>query len=243
MHRFFVPAADATGSVVALPEEEAAHLTRVLRLKVGDAVRVFDGRGREWTAEVSDIGKLHTMVQLRNPVEPAREPQIDIALAMAVLKSDKMDDVVRNAVMLGVRRLVPLVTDRTEIAFSTIGRRGRIPRWQRIAVASAKQCGRAVVPEVLDAVILTTALELTSTSTRLLFVDPQSQAAALPIRDVERSRELTIFVGPEGGWTDTELGTARNSGAVLTTLGTHTLRADAAPMVAITALRVLWEDL
>ena len=119
MHRFFVPAAEATGSIVAVPPDEAAHLTRVLRLKAGDAVRVFDGRGHEWQAEVSVIEKGAASVRLGAPVEPAREAAVDVALAAAILKGDKMDDVVRDAVMLGVTSILPLITARTELPSHT----------------------------------------------------------------------------------------------------------------------------
>ena len=243
MHRFFVPSADATGSIVPVPDDEAAHLTRVLRLKAGDRVRIFDGRGREWNAEVSEIGKDRTTVRVGDAVEPARESSVSITLAMAVLKSDKMDGIVRDAVMLGVTTIIPTITARTEIAASTVARSGRIARWRRIAVSSAKQCSRAVVPEVCEASGIRELVTRPSASTRIMLVEPASSAKSQRLREVPQAKNVTLLVGPEGGWDPQEIQTAAGAGIILATLGPQTLRADAVPLVALTALRVLWGDL
>ena len=243
MHRFFVPAAEATGSIVAVPPDEAAHLTRVLRLKAGDAVRVFDGRGHEWQAEVSVIEKGAASVRLGAPVEPAREAAVDVALAAAILKGDKMDDVVRDAVMLGVTSILPLITARTEIPSHTVWQRGRVARWQRIALSSAKQCGRAVVPPVGEVIDIQELVEAPSSSERVMLVEPGAGGKSQALRNMPRANTVTLVVGPEGGWDPQEIATASAAGIVLATLGQQTLRADAVPLVALTALRVLWGDL
>jgi 16S rRNA (uracil1498-N3)-methyltransferase len=266
--RFFAPAAGATGAIVALPDDEATHLVRVLRLKTGDAVRVFNGRGEEWDAEVSEAGKQRTTVRLGERATPAPESRLAVTLAMAVLKAEKMDDVVRDAVMLGVTAIRPLVTARTEITAAVIERSGRIPRWRRIAIASAKQCGRAVVPALLEAATLEQALGLAGVSPgetpaagapsiegagdtngtpprlRLMLLEPLiSSGAPRTLQQIPRASAVELIVGPEGGWTDSEVQSAAAAGAMLVTLGGLTLRADAVPLVAITALRVLWGDL
>src|SRR2546426_11773221 len=105
--RFYVPDAHAPGDLVALPDEEADHLTRVLRLKAGDAVRVFNGRGHEFDAVVDQAGKSGVHVRVGRAAQPAPEPRVAITLAQAVLKGDKMDDVVRDATMLGVAEIQP----------------------------------------------------------------------------------------------------------------------------------------
>jgi 16S rRNA (uracil1498-N3)-methyltransferase len=243
MHRFFVPSADRTGTVVALPDDEAAHVTRVLRLKAGDAIRVFDGRGREWDAQVDQISRQAVAVRIGDAVVPAPEPQVSIALAVAVLKGDKMDNVVRDAVMMGVTAIRPVITERTEIGARAVERSARVARWQRIAVASVKQCGRAVVPPILNVCGVTDALAASS-STRIVLAEPHAGGTGtVQLHAVPRLTPIELFVGPEGGWTDSELGYAVQAGAMLVTLGGQTLRADAAPLVAITALRVLWGDL
>src|SRR6478672_2071241 len=101
MHRFFAPALDPGDETVVLPRDEAEHLTRVLRLGAGDTVAVFDGRGHEFVARVTSALRRNVTVQIMSRVEPAVEPAVALTLVQAVLKGDKMDDVVRDAVMLG----------------------------------------------------------------------------------------------------------------------------------------------
>lgn len=242
MHRFFVPSAARTGTAVALPADESAHLIRVLRLRVQDAIRVFDGRGGEWDAEVDEISGASVRVRLGRAVEPAPEPRVATVLAVSLLKGDKMDEVVRDAVMLGVAAIHPIAAERSDAAVRQAERRGRLDRWQRIAIASAKQCGRAVVPEIAAVATLAEGLAA-ATGVTLFLAEPGAAAAGIvPLRDVPRADAVTIFVGPEGGWTDAEL-QAGGAAAVLTTIGGLTLRADAVAIVALTALRALWDDL
>ena len=238
--RFYVPEASDAERFVELPEDEAAHLTRVLRLTAGEVIRVFNGRGAEWTATVDEASKRRVIVRIDERVTPAQEPRIAIALAVAVLKGDKMDDIVRDAVMLGVAAIQPVVTHRTEASLSALSRNRRVERWQRVAVASAKQCGRAVVPQITDVVPFERVLTAT---TVIMLAEPSVNAPTRPLARVPAAETATLLVGPEGGWAEGEVQLAVDRGAMLLTLGSHTLRADAAPLVALTALRVRWEDL
>lgn len=248
--RFFAPDAgrDAAARAVTLPEEEASHLTRVLRLSPGAIVRVFNGAGDEWRAEVAAIGRGRASVTLLERVTPAAEPAIAIVLAMAVLKAEKMDAVVRDAVMLGVAAIQPLITERTEIGLAAVERSRRIDRWQRIAVSSAKQCGRAVVPAVHPAERFDRWLAAAESSApapraRLLLVEPGAAGATRAVHEIDRPKGADVIIGPEGGWTEQEMALAESAGVTRVTLGRLTLRADAAPIVALTVLRTVWNDL
>ena len=238
--RFYAPDASESETNVELPADEATHFTRVLRLRSGDRVRVFNGRGSEWIATVEQASKKVVRVTLHDAVESAREPRVAITLAIAILKGDKMDDIVRDAVMLGTAAIQPLVTSRAEISEASIARSGRIARWQRIAVSSAKQCGRAVVPEVRPVMHVFEALA--SGGSLIVLVEPGA-GTTTTLRDLPALDRTTLFIGPEGGWTEEEVDRAAASGAMLVTLGGHTLRADAMPVIALTALRVVWGDL
>jgi 16S rRNA (uracil1498-N3)-methyltransferase len=238
--RFYVPEARAEETLIDLPADEAAHLTRVLRLGAGDPIRVFNGRGDEWDANVEEASKRRVSARLGGRVTAVPEARVPMTLVAAILKGDKTDDVVRDAVMLGVTEIVPLLTARTEVKSSAIRRSGRVERWQRIAVASAKQCGRAVVPTVTAALTLATALERLRPG--IMLVEPAVGGGVVGLRQVATLSRAALFVGPEGGWTSEEVERARASGAMLMSLGALTLRADTVPLIALTALRVHLED-
>jgi len=178
----------------------------------------------------------------------AAEPSVSVTLAVAVLKGDKMDDVVRDAVMMGVVAVQPLVTTRSEVTLPSLLRGHRQERWQRISVSSAKQCGRAVVPIVLEprtfeGVIASLGDEPVP-GQAMMFVEPSAAASVVSLGDLDRTppRAGTILVGPEGGWTPDEI--SRGIAACrLVTLGSRILRADAMPIVALTALLTHWREL
>ena len=128
VHRFFAPSLDPGDETVVLPRDEAEHLTRVLRLGVGDTVAVFDGRGREYLARVANALRRDVRVQLVSRIEPAREASVRLTLAQAVLKGDKMDEVIRDAVMLGVAAVQPIVASRSEFTVAMLLRSARVER-------------------------------------------------------------------------------------------------------------------
>ena len=239
--RFYVPALDPRDRSVSLPEVEAGHLRRVLRLKTGAAVRLFDGRGREVEARVTSVDRASVVAQIGEPVAPSPEWGVRVTLAQAILKGDKTDDVVRDAVMMGVSGIQPLLTARTDVPAAAFSHGRRIERWHRIAVASAKQCGRAVVPPVRAPCSLRECLAEAPPGLRIMLVEPAalpSGAASWPPAD--ESGAATVLVGPEGGWEDDELAEALSAGCFLVSLGPRTLRADAAAIVALSVLQYVW---
>lgn len=246
VHRFFAPALDPGDETVLLPKDEAEHLTRVLRLGMGDTVAIFDGRGHEWLARVVAAGRRDVRVQLLSRVEPVAEAAVSLTLVQAVLKTEKMDDVVRDAVMLGVAAIQPIVTKRTEVTVAALGRAGRVDRWKRVALASVKQSRRAVVPDIRGPLTFGNWLEEPLPDDVLMLVEPGASAEAESLSSVRKQKtpsDAAIVVGPEGGWTEGEWLAARERGVKLVTLGHRTLRADAVPVAAISVLQFLWGDL
>jgi 16S rRNA (uracil1498-N3)-methyltransferase len=246
--RFFAPSAGATGDLVALPADEVEHLARVLRLGVGAAIQVFDGRGREFHAVVESVTKGDARVRVGAAVAPAPELPIALTLAQAVLKGDKMDGIVRDAVMLGVVAIQPLLTARTEVSAATLDRGRRRERWQRIAVSSAKQCGRAVVPIVHAPRSLDDVLRVPATGSSpgpvLMLVEPGAAPGASAVRELEgdAAPQVTLLIGPEGGWSPQEIADAPPA-CRMVTMGGITFRADAAASIAIAALLARWRIL
>ena len=146
--RFLVPDLDPALGTVTLSPEESHHLVRVLRLSGNDPVVVFDGRGRQFAGRVERADRHRATVTLASELTSTPDHATPIALVQAVLKGDKMDDIVRDATMAGASRIVPVVAERSQVRFSSL-RRGQVDeRWRRVAIASAKQCGQARLPEI-----------------------------------------------------------------------------------------------
>ncbi|HXE80944.1 MAG TPA: RsmE family RNA methyltransferase [Vicinamibacterales bacterium] len=242
--RFYAPGLDPDSDRFSIFGDEARHLSRVLRLGPGAEVRVFDGRGLERAAVVDAITRDEVALRLGAVVRPARELPFPLTLVQALLKGDAMDAVVRDATMLGVAAVQPVLTERCEVPAPSIAKGGRQERWRRIAVASAKQCGRAVVPEIRAVLPLHEALNRAKDGTIVVLAEPSS-CAGNGIRGLTRpdGAPVTVFVGPEGGWSEDELSNAASAGAQFVTLGERTLRADAAALVVLPVLLYAWDAL
>jgi 16S rRNA (uracil1498-N3)-methyltransferase len=243
-HRFFVPGHYVRGDVVNLPAEESEHAVRVLRLGPGAEIGIFNGAGREFSAVIASVGKKGVTVDVGAAVVPREEPGVAITLVQAVLKGDKMDDVIRDAVMVGVAAIQPVVSQRTEVSLVALHRGARRERWARVAISSAKQCGRAVVPRIAEPALLERSLIAPEGALSLVCVEPGLPAGGKSIAALPRVRpaQVQLVIGPEGGWTPVEVARAAPL-ATLITLGARTLRADATPLVALTALYTHWGEL
>lgn len=241
--RFLVPDLDPSSGRARLPRDEAHHLSRVLRLGAGDRVAVFDGRGREWIAEIDDARGDAATVTLVEPGTPPPEPAVPFDVVQALLKGSAMDEVVRDATMMGARRIVPVITD--HVASRLTMRSGAVERWRRLAVASAKQCRRAVVPDIAPVRLLPDWMAGREGALRLMFVEPAAGTRAVRLRRFIGSpapTDAALVVGPEGGWSRNEVELGERSGCALVTLGAITLRADATCVAAAAAFRLIWED-
>lgn len=246
MHRFFAPSLDPGDEAVTLPRDEGEHLTRVLRLGIGDTVSVFDGRGHEYLARVMSARRRDVRVQIVSRVDPTAESAVLLTLVQSALKGEPMDEVIRDAVMLGVAAVQPVIAKRSEVTVAALLRGGRVDRWRRVALASAKQSRRAVLPEVRTPLALDTYLLEPRPALTLMMVEPASSTEVESVRALRREpppSEAALLVGPEGGWDPAETQAARSHGVRLMSLGPRTLRADAVPVAAISVLQFLWEDL
>jgi 16S rRNA (uracil1498-N3)-methyltransferase len=244
VHRFYAPDFTPDG-LFELPPEEAQHLVRVLRLRAGDEIAVFDGTGREALARIESVRNRRITVRATGPRAAAAEPRVAVTLAQALLKSDKMDRVIRDAVMLGVAAIQPLASRRTDVPMSATKRGGRQERWDRTVIASVKQCGRAVVPPVNATKELSELLRSTQGETRLMFVEPGSRHTVGDVTSLEGQQpsNVTVFIGPEGGWDPIEIAAAAEARVTLLSFGQRVLRADAAAAAILPVLRYIWRDL
>ena len=246
--RFYAPriAFVADSDTITLSADEARHARDVLRLGQGDEIFVFDGEGREYRCVIADIAPRSMTLTVAEETQPAKpESPLDLTLGVALLKGEKFDLVVQKATELGVTTLVPLITTRADVRIREPQDAARkVERWQRIALESAKQCGRARLmlvnaPTNLDEFFRS----ITDVQLGVMFTERDGGSVDVAFETKPDFKSVIALVGSEGGWTDHEIERARKKGWKLITLGGRTLRAETAAIVAATLLQHRFGDL
>jgi 16S rRNA (uracil1498-N3)-methyltransferase len=236
MASFYARPEDICGNRIALRKDELAHVTRARRHQEGDTVEVIDGQGHRYRVRIDAIAE----DGIRGTVVGCQEEPgslCHIILAQALLKGSRFDLVVEKATELGVRRIVPLITERTIVPTASANKLGR---WRRIAVEATKQSLGSFVPEIEAPQDLSEALAgLGGEAGMLVAWESETQALlhdVLPGAD-KRTGKICLWVGPEGGFTDAEVEQARAFGARCFSLGSKRLRAETAGIVAVALLQ------
>ncbi len=235
--RLFVAAGLSQGASFALDEDQSHYLINVLRVKIGGAILVFNGRDGEWRARLSDVKKRNVSLAVDSQIRPqANGPDIDFVFAP--LKHARLDYMVQKAVEMGVARLQPVMTRRT------VAERVNLTRMRANAIEAAEQCGILRVPEICEPKPLLKLIEEWPSSRRLIFCDegaPQKN----PIEALSglKAGPLAVLVGPEGGFDEVErqLLSARDY-VIRLSLGPRILRADTAGVAALTLVNATLGD-
>lgn len=233
MARLLVPGAAPAGDTLALDGAALRHL-RVLRLGAGDEVTVLDGAGVELRLRLVEVGARSAVGRVLATARPARESSLDLVLAPALVKGDRMSLVVEKATELGVRRIAPVHTART------VRDRVDVERLRRVARAAAEQSGRPQVPTVDAPRPLAELLAAPWPGLRLL---PWEDEGGARLRDLPASADAVVAVtGPEGGFTADEIARARAHGFATVTLGPRVLRAETAAVAVAALLQARFGD-
>jgi len=217
---------------ISLEDAAAHHLTRVLRVREGDALTVFNGRGGEWDAQF--IGRRRVRLVAFDAVE--RESPLHLTLVQGVSSGDRMDYTVQKAVELGVALIQPLLTKKGVVRLQGSRASARVDHWKRIAIAACEQCGRNYVPQVLPLIDFDQYRPEGSGSRLLLSAQGDS------IRQVKLEGPATIAAGPEAGFAADEQGALERAGFVRASLGPRVLRTETAALAALAALNALRGD-
>lgn len=246
-HRFYAPPTQFTATTVSLDEDEAHHLSRALRLSEGDRVFVFDGAGSEWECEIVRIAKREVELNLLRLLTDAVESPLRLTLAQALIKGDKFDWVIQKATELGVTRIVPLVTEHSDIKFAK-GRaeeraEQRLQRWRRISLEALKQCGRRRLVEICEPAPFDDFCGLAADSACLIFSERGGESLAEVSAKLRDVNQLSLCVASEGGWSERELLKAETSGFIAVNLGSRILRAETAAIAAVSLAQHLFGDL
>jgi len=238
MPRFYVPQPKIEKGMLRIEGNEVRHIRRVLRLKAGDAILVFNGSGKEYEGKIVEEGVSSVVIEIRNIFSSIRESPLEITLAQSLLKGEKMDYVIQKATELGVKEIIPFFSSRS-IPLLEISRRAeRHRRWERIAAEASKQCGRGVVPKINPLQEYSKMLQgISPNSLRLIFWEEGGQR----LKEVlERSKEkikVSFIVGPEGGLAREEVGHAKEKGFIPVTLGKRILRSETVSLCCLSILQ------
>jgi len=238
--RFYVPVLLTAPATLQLPEAAAHHAARVLRLRIGDAVTLFNGRGGEYSACITAIGKHDATVAIErhDPVE--RESPLLITLVQAVSSGERMDLTIQKAVELGAARIVPVESERCIVRLKDERAAKRVAHWQQVVVSACEQCGRNRIPDVRMISPLDAWLAAEESSARRWLLLPGADTA---LRDLPCPQiPIELLVGPEGGLTDAEADAACRAGYQPVRLGPRVLRTESAAPALLAAVQALWGD-
>jgi len=244
MHAFYIDKKGAAGECASLPREEAKHALRVLRLGVGDEVCAMDGCGGRFSAVIESADSDSVVLRLTKAL-PDNEAPVGITLYQGLPKADKLDFIVQKITELGAVRLVPVKMDRCVVKLDAKDAQKRRDRLEKIAHEATKQCKRAVMPKIMEAM---TWKQVIGDMARCdLVIVPWEETRSVRMKDVFRdhpdAKRIGIVIGPEGGMADSEIEDMRAAGVIPVTLGPRILRAETAAVVSVAMAQTLWGDL
>lgn len=237
--RFYVPLPLVAGAELALPEDVAHHLVRVLRSGPGTRLALFNGEGGVWEAELVEAGKKTAVARLLAFTPENRQSPLATHLGQVMSKGDRMDYAIQKATELGVTTITPLSSERCELRLRGEERADKkLEHWRRVALAACEQCGRNLPPLIREPQAL--ADWSTTVSADLKLVLAPAVAGALPGETVA---SVALLVGPEGGLADAEITALQAQGFQPWQLGPRVLRTETAPVAALALLQARFGDL
>jgi 16S rRNA (uracil1498-N3)-methyltransferase len=238
MHRIYTPPINISETEIMFPVEQTHRISKVLRLNEGSTVIVFDGIGKEYRVTLK---KLKNQV-MRGIIESVsginRDPKLEIILLQGLPKFEKMDLIVQKATELGVKTIIPIITERSIPKLTPQKVKQRVDRWQKIAISAAEQSGRTIIPLIFSIVNFEIGLnEISHCDLKLLFWEEERKITLKSIlRDINKPNSIAIVIGPEGGFTKEEVSLAKQFGISSVSLGSRLLRTETA---SITVLSIL----
>lgn len=238
--RFFHPTLPTGARLVDLPPEAAHHAAKVLRLKTGDEIVVFDGGGGEYPAVIAAMDKQGTRIELGRWRDRECESPLSITLAQGISSGDKMDFTLQKAVELGVAHIQPIACERSVVRLSGERAEKRVRHWQQVVISACEQCGRNRVPEVGSILALDAWLGALECDGARLALAPEAETG---LRDLARpTGPVTLLIGPEGGLSPNETRAAAGREFTPVHLGPRILRTETAALATLAAIQALWGD-
>jgi 16S rRNA (uracil1498-N3)-methyltransferase len=237
--RVYVEADLRTGQHLTVEGNAGNHIARVLRLRAGDPLTLFNGRGGDYGGTIEEIRRDSVLITVLEHRDVERESPFQLTLAQGISRGERMDWVVQKATELGVARIAPIFTERSVVHLDDRQAAKKVQHWRSIAIAACEQSGRNRVPEIATPVDLYALLERTRGTALLL--SPGAELRIVDIPGVDTG--ATVLIGPEGGLADVEQETAVKAGFTPVRLGPRVLRTETAAVCALTLLQQKFGDL
>jgi 16S rRNA (uracil1498-N3)-methyltransferase len=229
------------GSVIQLDARANHHLVTVLRAKPNDALTIFNGRGGEYKSVITQINKKQVSVQINDYVAREVESPLELYLAQGISRGEKMDYTIQKAVELGVKKIIPLLTERCTVKLDEERRTKRFQHWQSIIIGACEQSGRNSVPELFFPMTLEKGLNSMEADWR--FVLSPTSSSQIKEKPVQKHQRVILLIGPEGGLSDQEVNFAGKQGFLSLNLGPRILRTETAAIAAIAVLQSSFGDM
>ena len=245
MHRFFAEPGQIGEKEIVITGADVNHIRNVLRMRTEEEVLIADGQGAEYRCKLTDLGENEVRAQILWKLDGNAELASAITLFQGLPKSDKMDLIVQKCVELGVARIVPVSTKRAVVKLDAKKEQTRLKRWNTISESAAKQSGRGVIPEVSGVMSFEKALEEAKKLDVLLIPYERAEHMAETRRvmgEIRPGQSVGIFIGPEGGFEESEVEEAVTAGAKAITLGKRILRTETAGLAVMSMLSYLLEE-
>ncbi len=244
MYHFYVEKEAVGETTIRITGGDVNHIKNVLRMKPGDEIIISDGQGREYRCMIAKITE-EVLADIHETKKTESELGVRLLLFQGLPKKDKMELIIQKAVELGVSEIIPVITRRTVVQLTDKKEEKRLERWQSIAEAAAKQCGRGVVPRVAIPVKFTEALKQAASLEEILI--PFELAEGMEetrqrIKELHGKKSVGIFIGPEGGFEQDEITEAVTFGAHPITLGRRILRTETAGLCILSVIMFEMEE-
>jgi len=237
MPRFFVDKSNVTADSVNITGDDVNHIKRVLRLRLGEIITVNDLDGTDYQVKLESFDEESIYGSIISSCPNTTESMLDITLFQGLPKSDKMDLIIQKSVELGVKKIVPVLTERTIVKISgEKDARNKVVRWQRIALEAAKQCNRGFIPQVVAPVDFDEALKMAAEAELGIIPYEKEEEARMKSHLKSGIRTVAVMIGPEGGFSEGEVQRAIDAGIKPVTLGPRILRTETAGIVALSII-------
>ncbi|MGI6065138.1 MAG: 16S rRNA (uracil(1498)-N(3))-methyltransferase [Bacillota bacterium] len=235
MARFFVEPSQVNNGIITILGTDVHHISKVLRLKEGDLVEAADSTGNVYRTELQSVHVNSVELKILSTILSPSEPEVEVYLLQGLPKGEKIDFIIQKCTEIGVKKIIPITTERSIIKLTPEKGEKRLKRWQRIATEAAKQSGRGSVPEVYPVTEMGQALAMLPPDTVIIMPWEGEQVVSIKevLTTLKPEGTFALVIGPEGGFAREEVALAQKAGAQVVSLGPRILRTETAGMVAL----------